>query len=214
MTKKLPLLLTAIALIGMLSACGQAQPNEGTLDINEGTADAVDKPDRQKLQDMYDIIETDFFGEGTVTYQVNSLELKNSWEEAGISEDELCNDYHLKAGDKVLLISIAVNNIDVPLDNDYAQENLISICLESSSAQNEKDYYFSEPSYFDKAFRDEDGNLSEKRYYQYTLPAPGESVDVVLGWVIFSEDIDRLEANELYLSEGLSNSIVPISINN
>jgi len=193
----------------MLGACGQAQPNEGTRDANNGSVSA----EPEKLQDMYDIWKTNYFGKGTVTYQINSLELKNNWEEAGISEGELGDDYQLKAGDKVLLISIAVNNIDVPADEHHAQEAYINFKL-ISSASNEKEHYLSEPSYFNKAFRDEEGNLSEKRYYQYTLLAPGESVDVVLGWVIRSEDIDRLEGNKLYLSEGLSNYMVPISINN
>lgn len=206
--------------MGALCACQSAQPNEGTRSINVGGGaiaqlresapspgdldNAVPTPPSFNSVVEGNALETDFFGEGTVTYRINSSALHSDWDSAGLREEELAYMKELGADDKVLLVSIAVENVSVSADSPRAAAALINcfqISLQDSLGDDNIDIA---ASYFDNPFKSEEGTISEKQYFQYSLPSPGESVEVVLGWAIPARYASELGAGETYLTHTLS----------
>jgi hypothetical protein len=209
-----------ITLTGALYACQPAQPNDGTRSVNVGGG-AIAQPRESaqspgNLDDVAptppsfnsvvegDALETDFFGEGTVTYRVNSSALYNGWYSAGLREEELAQMKSPSADDKVLLVSITVENVSVSADSPRAVAALINcfqISLQNPLGHGSIDIA---ASYFDNPFMSEEGNISEKQYFQYSLPSPGESVEAMLGWVIPGRYASELGMGETYLAHALS----------
>jgi hypothetical protein len=154
-------------------------------------------------------LETDFFGEGTVTYRVNSSWLHSGWDDIGLNEEDRAYVKSTDAGDKVLLVSITAENVNVSVNSPRAKEalaNCFQISLKKTLEHGDIDIA---ATYFDNPFREEDGSISEKQYFRYSLPGLAESVDLLLGWVIPARYADELATEEIYLTHTLSgNSLI------
>lgn len=234
MIKKPLVVIALLALTWTLGACGQAQPNAGTRYDSRGpsqiqpgndiNSESDGGSEKQSELEAGRILETNFSGLGTVTYQVTSVELVESWEAVGISADKLTNERELRTGDRIMLVYLTVKNADVPSDAILAQEASINCFHTVTREQLEEESSTSadglpgpmgpagiEPSYFDNAFY-ENGAPSDKRYFQYELPTAGESIEVVVGWVIPAKEILALENNEMYLQHIVSGELLLIQI--
>ena len=215
------LLIAMFLLSIMLCACTQAQPNPGTrFDArgpNEDTQESHNSGGETGAEsEVKDSMETDYYGLGTVVYEVASVDLAESWDAASISVEDIINARELGTGDRIVLVSINVSNIDVSPDVTLAKEALINCFRAVTKKELDEDNSYKgangapgpasagiEASYFNNAYR-EDGVLSDNRYFQYELPKPGESVELVLGWIIAFEDMPAFLNNEFFLQHSVS----------
>lgn len=216
----------------MFGACNQVQPNEGarialaeskeqsilpsTNEIDaEGKENRTDHVEptptvQLNIPTVQDSTFTASLGFGEVEYTINSLSTYDSWDDAGISEEMLAYQKQLGIGDKILLASITVENISVPSDNQFARDAAIN-CFNLMSAKELKSDHpvGTVPIYFDNPYY-ENGVISETRYFQYELPSMGNSTNVVLGWILYSDEVESAEEEGVFLLYTISGKIISL----
>jgi len=227
MKKILTIILLLTILSGMLSACGQVQPNEGTRGTvyidNEGdhTFHSIGAQIPQNTyNDIIDcqeygiegtnVLKTDYYDGGTVSYQVLSLTFFDNWQDAGISEDSLIlNPY--KDGDMIFCIQIRLSNIDVPANYNQGEEGLKNCFRLYCDVQNDAEISDYGPTYINYIVEESYRPPDLQRYsFQHEFPAEGESIDIVFYWVLIKEWISPFMADDIYLLHTFSDSYMPI----
>lgn len=208
-----PLILICIVLILTLCSCAQSQVNGDRLTGNENSGnsnlsnseeDTVDKNDTilGKYVDADKVFEQDdFFGYGHVNFYVNDIKQADNMSDAGIDEAI----YQLSGSpsyDYYITVSLTIENVDVPVDDESIDESFKTPLINSfrlhRQVKNDNDSRDYELAYFDLGGV---ANSDAKRYFQYQLPNPGETLDVVIGFGLKDYDLSDIKNNNdsLYL---------------
>lgn len=215
--------LLCATLLFLLCACAQSQVNTDRLldnsnGLEAGPADASNFYNgKEEIQDdlsipneldehtetLRNVFEMDFFGYGRIRYFIEKITLADSMDAAGIDE----NAYALsgsKKYDHYITISIAIENLEIPVDDEENTEgirrhSLINL-FQLQYAENGKEIpsFILEPQYFDK------GGLASTdaaRYFEYDMPDIGETLSAVLAFGFPNEVLDTMQADDttLYL---------------
>lgn len=212
-TKILILIFIFTALTFTLCACAQSQVNgdrltgsesPGNSDMSTSGEDTVDESDTilGKYVDADKVFEQDdFFGYGHVNFYVNDIKQADNMSDAGIDEAI----YQLSGSpsyDYYITVSLTIENVDVPVDDESIDESfktpLINGFRLHRQVKNDNDSRDYELAYFDLGGV---ANSDAKRYFQYQLPNPGETLDVVIGFGLKDYDLSDIKNNNdsLYL---------------
>lgn len=208
-----PLILICIVLILTLCSCAQSQVNgdrltgsesPGNSDMSTSGEDTVDESDTilGKYVDADKVFEQDdFFGYGHVNFYVNDIKQADNMSDAGIDEAI----YQLSGSpsyDYYITVSLTIENVDVPVDDESIDESFKTPLINSfrlhRQVKNDNDSRDYELAYFDLGGV---ANSDAKRYFQYQLPNPGETLDVVIGFGLKDYDLSDIKNNNdsLYL---------------
>lgn len=150
----------------------------------------------------------DFLGYGAVNFTVNQASLADSLEAAGIDEDA----YQLsgsEAYDNYLVVAMTIENVSVPMDDEATAEEVSNLTLINEfhlyvqTSQSEAEQIIHEPVYFD---RGGEANTDAKRYFEYRLPAQGETVDVVIAFGISDQELSSIQESQapVYLFDAVT----------
>ena len=185
------ILCAALALI-LCSACGQTEVNSdrisGRNDNDSGGGPTIDDFENVGADGIF---QKNFGGFGLVNFHINEIKMAGSLAEAGITED----DYN-KSGsdtyDHYLTVSITVENIDLTAVDEESAEEINSALI------NEFVLYIKDsaeeipiaPVYFNLGGVQ---NSDVKRYFEYSLPKAGETLDVLLAFGLSDRDIFSLK---------------------
>ena len=210
MKKQYFVLVMASALLAVMGACARMQPNPDTVQNGEGPAietsvSSEEASPQEKengsqplssvvTQETYSVLQTEYHG-GTVSYQVESVSLEESYEAAGVNAAQVVGQQELREGEAFLTITFSLENESLDpaiLEGDYLVNNFFLVTQETVDAHQEG-AVFNSPIYFDQAVDD------EKRYFALELPAIGESTKITLGWALPATDLQALESNQLNL---------------
>lgn len=212
-TKVKMLILVCVALMFTLCACAQSQVNgdrltgsesSGNSDMSTSDEDTVDESDTilGKYVDADKVFEQDdFFGYGHVNFYVNDIKQADNMSDAGIDEAI----YQLSGSpsyDYYITVSLTIENVDVSVDDESIDESFKTPLINSfrlhRQAKNDNDSRDYELAYFDLGGA---ANSDAKRYFQYQLPNPGETLDVVIGFGLKDYDLSDIKNNNdsLYL---------------
>lgn len=212
-TKILILIFIFTALTFTLCACAQSQVNgdrltgsesPGNSDMSTSGEDTVDESDTilGKYVNADKVFEQDdFFGYGHVNFYVNDIKQADNMSDAGIDEAI----YQLSGSpsyDYYITVSLTIENVDVPVDDESIDESfktpLINGFRLHRQVKNDNDSRDYELAYFDLGGV---ANSDAKRYFQYQLPNPGETLDVVIGFGLKDYDLSDIKNNNdsLYL---------------
>ena len=210
MKKQYFVLVMASALLAVMGACAPMQPNPDTVQNGEGPAietsvSSEEASPQEKengsqplssvvTQETYSVLQTEYHG-GTVSYQVESVSLEESYEAAGVNAAQVVGQQELREGEAFLTITFSLENESLDpaiLEGDYLVNNFFLVTQETVDAHQEG-AVFNSPIYFDQAVDD------EKRYFALELTAIGESTEITLGWVLSTTDLQALENNRLNL---------------
>ena len=210
MKKQYFVLVMASALLAVMGACARMQPNPDTVQNGEGPAietsvSSEEASPQEKengsqplssvvTQETYSVLQTEYHG-GTVSYQVESVSLEESYEAAGVNAAQVVGQQELREGEAFLTITFSLENESLDpaiLEGDYLVNNFFLVTQETVDAHQEG-AVFNSPIYFDQAVDD------EKRYFALELPAIGESTKITLGWALSATDLQALESNQLNL---------------
>ena len=204
MKKQYFVLVMASALLAVMGACAPMQPNPDTVQNGEGPAietsvSSEEASPQEKengsqplssvvTQETYSVLQTEYHG-GTVSYQVESVSLEESYEAAGVNAAQVVGQQELREGEAFLTITFSLENESLDpaiLEGDYLVNNFFLVTQETVDAHQEG-AVFNSPIYFDQAVDD------EKRYFALELPAIGESTKITLGWALPATDLLPLE---------------------
>ena len=210
MKKQYFVLVMASALLAVMGACAPMQPNPDTVQNGEDPAietsvSSEEASPQEKengsqplssvvTQKTYSVLQTEYHG-GTVSYQVESVSLEESYEAAGVNAAQVVGQQELREGEAFLTITFSLENESLDpaiLEGDYLVNNFFLVTQETVDAHQEG-AVFNSPIYFDQAVDD------EKRYFALELPAIGESTKITLGWALPATDLQALESNQLNL---------------
>ena len=212
-TKILILIFIFTALTFTLCVCAQSQVNgdrltgsesPGNSDMSTSGEDTVDESDTilGKYVDADKVFEQDdFFGYGHVNFYVNDIKQADNMSDAGIDEAI----YQLSGSpsyDYYITVSLTIENVDVPVDDESIDESFKTPLINSfrlhRQVKNDNDSRDYELAYFDLGGV---ANSDAKRYFQYQLPNPGETLDVVIGFGLKDYDLSDIKNNNdsLYL---------------
>lgn len=198
-----------------LAGCAQEKPNDPVVSTtvketssneNENQSFASFLEEEPQTDPLQRIMQTDHVGKGTLSYRLVDTEVFGSLHDAGISESDVENILEFRKLDSILKIRVEVINEDVQEDSTLI--NCLSIHTKQELAEQKESMDFvSELIYFDLAPKDEASRVHD--YFRYTLPEPGESMELTLAWVVPTELVKQ---NELYLTHtmmGLDSEIPP-----
>ncbi len=195
MKKRNPLwLMMAVVFAISLCACAPMQPNSSVVPNEEGPAPASSTANQAVEEDSGTVLKTDFGG-GIVAYQIQSIELADSYEAAGIDPSKIAGQQKLQEGEKFLTITFSLENESMDpasLGGDYLVNNFYLATQETVDAHRDGPM-FNSAIYFDKAIND------DRRYFTLELPPIGQSTEITLGWALPSSDLQALEGNQLNL---------------
>lgn len=212
-TKILILIFVFTALMFTLCACAQSQINIDRLpnsensenpDLSASDGDNNDESDSTlgKYVETDKVFEQDnFFGYGHVNFYVNDIKLSDNMNDAGIDEAI----YQLSGSpsyDYYITVSLTIENVDVPVDDESIDESFKAPLINSfrlhRQAKNDNDSRDYDLAYFDLGGA---ANSDAKRYFQYQLPNPGKTLDVVIGFGLLDYDLSDIKSNNdsLYL---------------
>lgn len=239
---KLVILLSTVLLFTLCS-CAQSQVNSSRLlnntdGVETGTSDTDDltdgegegsdtaylnEPNEIELGPVGpalaytetdgNVFEMNFFGYGQVRYYINDVHLADTMDAAGIDEAI----YQLSGNrsyDYYLAISMTVENVDVPVDDEINAEairnysHMNDFQLQGVENGNEAALIL-EPKYFDKGSM---ASTDATRYFEYTLPDIGETLDVVIAFGLPSEALDTIQTDSvtLYLCNTITGDMMEI----
>lgn len=218
--KRTFILFVCFALLLSLASCAQGQVNEERLPggVPDGTepgggpqpptGDGPQSPAGGPSEneghngfylDEYAEIEDSTFedtrvgpGQGTLLYTVTSVELYDSLEAAGISEESYAVAGEEKY-DHYIKIDMTVQNVDITdISHDYSINSFDLQCR----------LYMLEPVWFSLGgLEDEDG----RGYFHYKLPPTGESMEISVAWGVEDSELTKLrDAGSIWLTYGIN----------
>ena len=210
--KALAILLSALLALS-LASCAQGQVNEdrlpggvpggqGSGDGTQGSATGGAQEDEDLyppgLDDYADVKDSTFEdtrsepGGGTLLYTVTSVELYDSLEAAGISEESYAVAGEEKY-DHYIKIDMTVQNVDITdISHDFSINSFDLQCQ----------LYMLEPVWFSLGgLEDEDG----RGYFHYKLPPTGESMEISVAWGVEDSELTKLrDAGSIWLTYGIN----------
>ena len=210
--KALAILLSALLALS-LASCAQGQVNEdrlpggvpggqGSGDGTQGSATGGAQEDEDLyppgLDDYADVKDSTFEdtrsepGGGTLLYTVTSVELYDSLEAAGISEESYAVAGEEKY-DHYIKIDMTVQNVDITdISHDFSINSFDLQCR----------LYMLEPVWFSLGgLEDEDG----RGYFHYKLPPTGESMEISVAWGVEDSELTKLrDAGSIWLTYGIN----------
>lgn len=210
--KVLAILLSALLALS-LASCAQGQVNENRLpggvpggqgsgDGTQGSATGGAQEDEDLcppgLDDYTDVKDSTFEdtrsepGGGTLLYTVTSVELYDSLEAAGISEESYAVAGEEKY-DHYIKIDMTVQNVDITdISHDFSINSFDLQCQ----------LYMLEPVWFSLGgLEDEDG----RGYFHYKLPPTGESMEISVAWGVEDSKLTKLrDASGIWLTYGIN----------
>lgn len=210
--KALAILLSAMLALS-LASCAQGQVNEDRLpggvpggqrsgDSTQGSATGGAQEDEDLyppgLDDYTDVKGSTFEdtrsepGGGTLLYTVTSVELYDSLEAAGISEESYTVAGEEKY-DHYIKIDMTIQNVDITdINHDFSINSFDLQCR----------LYMLEPVWFSLGgLEDEDG----RGYFHYKLPPTGESMEISVAWGVEDSELTKLrDAGSIWLTYGIN----------
>lgn len=210
--KALAILLSALLALS-LASCAQGQVNEdrlpggvpggqGSGDGTQGSATGGAQEDEDLyppgLDDYADVRDSTFEdtrsepGGGTLLYTVTSVELYDSLEAAGISEESYAVAGEEKY-DHYIKIDMTIQNVDITdISHDFSINSFDLQCQ----------HYMLEPVWFSLGgLEDEDG----RGYFHYKLPPTGESMEISVAWGLEDSKLTKLrDAGSIWLTYGIN----------
>ncbi len=210
--KALAILLSALLALS-LASCAQGQVNEdrlpggvpggqGSGDGTQGSATGGAQEDEDLyppgLDDYADVKDSTFEdtrsepGGGTLLYTVTSVELYDSLEAAGISEESYAVAGEEKY-DHYIKIDMTIQNVDITdISHDFSINSFDLQCR----------LYMLEPVWFSLGgLEDEDG----RGYFHYKLPPTGESMEISVAWGVEDSELTKLrDAGSIWLTYGIN----------
>ena len=210
--KALAILLSAMFALS-LASCAQGQVNEdrlpggvhggqGSGDGTQGSATGGAQEDEDLyppgLDDYADVKDSTFEdtrsepGGGTLLYTVTSVELYDSLEDAGISEESYAVAGEEKY-DHYIKIDMTIQNVDITdISHDFSINSFDLQCR----------LYMLEPVWFSLGgLEDEDG----RGYFHYKLPPTGESMEISVAWGLEDSKLTKLrDAGSIWLTYGIN----------
>lgn len=211
--KKALAILLSVMLALSLASCGQGKVNEdrlpggvhgGHMPGNDTQDSTIGGAQEDKglyppgLDDYADVKDSTFEdtrsepGGGTLLYTVTSVELYDSLEAAGISEESYAVAGEEKY-DHYIKIDMTVQNVDITdINHDFSINSFDLQCR----------LYMLEPVWFSLGgLEDEDG----RGYFHYKLPPTGESMEISVAWGVEDSELTKLrDAGSIWLTYGIN----------
>lgn len=158
-------------------------------------------------------LEIDYLGLGNVSYRIKEVVATNDLSTVEINETELLRNTSVQ--DPVyLIISYELTNIDVPNDSPERNSSLANCFKIYVPAKNgtATPSLSLEPVYFNHAYND--GLQSEeKRYFEYTMPEIGKTMEMTQAWVLEADTIDQARTGkiQIYLLHNYAQKMLPLN---